>query len=59
MTFTIGTALAVGGLALSATSAIGASKTASTQAAARISSRERMAFIPQIPPDAKYKARRG
>lgn len=34
MTFTIGTALAVGGFALSATSAIGASKTASMQAAA-------------------------
>ena len=34
MTFTIGTALAMGGLALSTTSAVGAAKTASTQAAA-------------------------
>ena len=34
MTFTIGTAIAVGGLALSTTSAVGAAKTASTQAAA-------------------------
>lgn len=40
MTFTIGTALSVGGLALSATSAIGAAQTASTQAAASMKAAE-------------------
>jgi len=40
MTFTIGTALSVGGLALSATSAIGASKTAGIQAAASMKAAE-------------------